>query len=155
MTSMASVSRFINAPPSAVFDVLSDGWLFAGWVVGASRIRHVDPMWPGVGSKVHYSIGVWPGVINDSTSVTCWDPSQRLQLRARGWPLGEADVTLSVRRHRRGSITQMTEHAVRGPAVWVPKVLQDIIIRARNHEALKRLGWLAQGKHTQDALPST
>ncbi len=29
--------------------MLSDGWLYASWVVGASRVRDVDPRWPSPG----------------------------------------------------------------------------------------------------------
>ena len=39
----AVVSRQVDAPARAVWDVLSDGWLYASWVVGASRVRDVSP----------------------------------------------------------------------------------------------------------------
>ncbi|MDI3193607.1 hypothetical protein QK290_04985 [Pseudarthrobacter sp. AL07] len=29
----------------------------------------VDAQWPGTGSRLHHSVGHWPLVINDSTSV--------------------------------------------------------------------------------------
>ena len=29
-------------PPSAVWAVLADGWLYPVWVVGAARMREVD-----------------------------------------------------------------------------------------------------------------
>ncbi len=37
------VARRIEAPPGAVWAVLADGWLYATWVVGASRVRDVFP----------------------------------------------------------------------------------------------------------------
>jgi uncharacterized protein YndB with AHSA1/START domain len=48
---MISTSRPIEATTEQVWAVLSDGWLYAGWVVGASRIREVDPRWPAVGCQ--------------------------------------------------------------------------------------------------------
>ena len=87
-------SRLIEAPPQAVWDVLADGWLYPSWVVGASRIRAVDPAWPAVGSLIHHSFGVWPLVIDDNTEVLDASPPTLLRLRARGWPAGEAEVVL-------------------------------------------------------------
>ena len=37
------VTRTVDAPAEAVWAVLADGWLYASWVVGASRVREVDP----------------------------------------------------------------------------------------------------------------
>ena len=36
---MNEVSRIFRCSPEAVFDVLSDGWSYATWVVGAARDR--------------------------------------------------------------------------------------------------------------------
>ena len=80
---MAVTVREIDAPPERVFDVLADGWLYASWVVGASRIRAVDDDWPARGSCLYHSVGVWPALISDSTEVVDVDRPQFLQLRAR------------------------------------------------------------------------
>lgn len=89
---MIEVRRLVHAPPSAVWAVLSNGWLYPSWVVGASRMRAVDPAWPRVGARLHHSVGAWPLLISDSTSVVESVPEQRLVLQARGWPLGEARI---------------------------------------------------------------
>ena len=39
---MSETTRMFNCTPQAVFDVLTDGWTYATWVVGAARIRAVD-----------------------------------------------------------------------------------------------------------------
>ena len=39
------VSRSVAAPAEAVWAVLADGWQYATWVVGASRVRAVDAGW--------------------------------------------------------------------------------------------------------------
>ena len=43
---MATVTRAMRCPPQAVLDVLSDGWTYATWVVGTSRLRSVDARLP-------------------------------------------------------------------------------------------------------------
>ena len=79
----AVVTRIVNAPADVVWSVLADGWLYASWVVGASRIREVDLGWPSVGSRVHHSFGIWPLVIDDMSEVLLSVPSRELKLRAR------------------------------------------------------------------------
>ena len=41
--------RQVAAPAEAVWAVLADGWQYATWVVGASRVRAVDAGWPAAG----------------------------------------------------------------------------------------------------------
>jgi uncharacterized protein YndB with AHSA1/START domain len=48
---MSSVTRIVETTPDRVWEVLSDGWLFPLWVVGAARIRDVEETWPEVGSR--------------------------------------------------------------------------------------------------------
>jgi hypothetical protein len=142
---MATTHHHINATPDQVFTVLADGWLFPSWVVGASRIRDVDTSWPAVDAKLHHSFGVWPLVIDDTTSITEWDPPRHAKLRARGWPIGEADVTLDITPHGNGCDVEMQEDAAEGPGRYVAKPIRDIGLLIRNREALQRLAWLAEG----------
>jgi len=142
---VATNSRLINASPDAVFDVLRNGWLFPSWVVGASRIRGVDPTWPAVEAKLHHSFGVWPLLIDDTTSLLEWDPPRHVKFQARGWPIGEAEVTLDVKPRGDGCVVRMREDAAKGPGRLVPKPLRDIGLLIRNREALRRLAWLAEG----------
>ena len=81
-------------PPSAVWAVLADGWLYPVWVVGAARMREVDEHWPAVGARLHHSVGIWPLLIDDNTEVLESEPEQLLRLRTRGWPAGEAEVVI-------------------------------------------------------------
>ena len=92
----AVITRRVHAPAAVVWSVLADGWLYANWVVGASRIRDVEPDWPGPGSRLHHSFGVWPALIDDHTQVLTADPGRTLVLKARGWPAGEAHVRIQV-----------------------------------------------------------
>lgn len=117
---MIRASRHVEATPDEV-RVLFDGWLYPLWVVGASRVRDVEADWPTVDSRIHHSVGPWPLVINDHTEVLEVRPGTALTLRARGWPLGEAMVRVSL--EPSGSDTQVTleEDAISGPGRLTPR----------------------------------
>lgn len=142
---MSVNTRSVAAPPEAVFAVLANGWLFPSWVVGATRMRAVDDEWPAVGAKLHHSVGVWPALINDSTSVLEWDPPRRAALQARIWPVGEATVTLEVRPEGTGCVVRIVEEPSSGPLAMLPDPLADLPIKLRNVETLRRLAFLAEG----------
>ena len=142
---MSTVTKVFNSPASAVWRVIADGWLYSGWVVGASRIRDVDAHWPQVDSRLHHSVGAWPLLIDDSTKVTAVEPERRLELIARGWPLGEAKVVITLEDLGEQCRVTMAEDAVRGPGLAVPKALRNPLITVRNKETLQRLELMAAG----------
>ncbi|MDQ0673852.1 hypothetical protein QFZ36_001413 [Pseudarthrobacter siccitolerans] len=142
---MSTVSQLFNTPAADVWQVIADGWLYSGWVVGASRIRAVDDTWPQAGSRLHHSVGAWPLVINDSTRVTAAEPEKSLELVARGWPLGEAKVVITLQDQGNQCLVTMAEDAIRGPGKRLPKILRDPMITVRNRETLKRLELMAAG----------
>ena len=92
---MSTTTRVMHCTPEDVFDVLTDGWSYATWVVGAARIREVDEDWPAVGARIHHSVGAWPVLISDTTVVEEVDAPHRLQLRVKAWPTGEGRVILT------------------------------------------------------------
>lgn len=141
---MATVVRRMKCSPQAVSDVLADGWSFATWVVGTSRIRGVDPAWPAPGARIAHSAGLWPAVVNDITVSLAWEPGRRLELQARGWPAGEARVVLEVRADGAGCVVRLDEDADRGPGRIVPRPVRDALIVPRNRESLRRLAMLAE-----------
>lgn len=142
-----AVRRTAHASPEQVWDVLADGWLYATWVVGASRLRDVDATWPAPGSRLHHSVGIWPAVVNDHSEVLVAQPGRRLVLRARGWPVGEAlvEIRLASRGPDRCEIT-MLEDASSGPTLALPRALRQPLFGVRNREALHRLALLAEGR---------
>lgn len=144
---MSVTTRVMKCSPEHVFDVLRDGWLYAGWVVGASRIREVDDNWPALGSHLHHSVGVWPAMISDSTEVEDVDPPRALQLRARAWPSGEAVVRIEVEALGNGSRVTMSEQIVAGPARFIPKPVEERFLTWRNTESLRRLSYLAERRN--------
>ena len=146
---MSSNVRAMNCSPESVFAVLGDGWLFPSWVVGASRMRQVDADWPMEGSKLSHSFGVWPALIDDDTTVLEYDFPRRMVMQPKGWPIGEARVTIDVKPRGRGSVVRIQEDAVEGPGAFVPKPLLDVGLHIRNVETLRRLAFIAEGLSTQ------
>jgi uncharacterized protein YndB with AHSA1/START domain len=138
--------RTIKAPPEAVWEVLSDGWLYPLWVVGASRMRDVDESWPQAGSRLHHSVGVWPGLIDDNTEVLEVAPNRSITLRAKGWPMGEAEVVLELEATAGGTEVTIHEKPVKGPGVLVPSPVVDPMLKWRNVETLRRLAYVVEGR---------
>jgi uncharacterized protein YndB with AHSA1/START domain len=142
-----AVQRWFNCSPEQVFAVLHDGWTYPVWVVGASRMRDVDQDWPAPGTRLHHSFGAWPLVIDDTTEVLEIEPDQRLVLEARGWPVGKARVAITVRADTDGSLVSIDEDVTDGPARLVPQPVRVAGIDVRNRETLRRLAYLAEGRH--------
>ena len=145
---MSVNERRINASPEAVWDVLSDGWLYPLWVVGASRMRDVDEAWPQVGSRLHHSVGVWPGLIDDDTEVLSAEPNRSILLRAKGWPMGEAEVLVELEPEGDGTLVRIHEKPTKGPGALVPQPLVDPMLKWRNVEALRRLAYVVEGRES-------
>ncbi|CAN7304344.1 SDR family NAD(P)-dependent oxidoreductase [Knoellia sp. LjRoot47] len=138
--------RTVAASADRVWDVLADGWSYATWVVGTARIRDVDTAWPAPGSRIHHSVGLWPALLSDTTSVEECVTGRRLVLKARGWPLGEARVEIDIEPDGPQSCTvTMTEDAISGPGSLPPRIVRQAMILPRNSEALRRLAYLAKG----------
>lgn len=144
---MTRVEIAIQAPRERVFSVLADGWLYSGWVVGASHIRAVDDGWPAVGTRIHHSVGPWPLVVQDVTAVHAVDPPRMIELDARLWPFGAARVRLELD-EMDPAVTRvrMSEHVQRGPARILPHAAQAMLLLPRNRESLRRLAHLAVGR---------
>lgn len=150
---MIEVSLMVQANPGRVFDVLANGWTYAGWVVGASHIRQVDAAWPAKGTRIHHSVGPWPLQVHDSTEVLQVEPGESLELQARMWPFGAARVRLELEQVTPGETeVRMYEEAVQGPTRRLPERFQAMLLVPRNRESLQRLAHLAVGEvsHSSD-----
>ena len=144
---MSNTSRPVSATPEQVWEVLSDGWLYPLWVVGASRMRDVDQGWPAVGTKLHHSVGTWPLLIDDTTEVLEKEEQRRLLLLARGWPAGEAHVEIILEPRGTDTVVTIKEQATSGPGALMPKVVQDPQLHVRNIEGLRRLAYVVEGRN--------
>lgn len=142
------VSRPAAVPAEGVWAVLADGWLYASWVVGASRIRDVDASWPSPGARLHHSVGLWPALISDYTEVEVCDPPHHLVLMAHAGAIGSARVDLSIVPDGPWACTvTMAEDATSGLGRLLLRPARQAMILPRNHEALRRLVMLAEGQH--------
>ncbi|MDQ3826752.1 MAG: SRPBCC family protein, partial [Actinomycetota bacterium] len=65
---VAVLNVLIDRDPKQVWDVLSDGWAYAEWVVGTKDIRKVDRDWPAEGSQIHYTVGFGRWTAEDVTT---------------------------------------------------------------------------------------
>lgn len=140
----STVSRHINGSPADVWAVFADGWLYGVWVVGASRIREVDGSWPAVGADIHHSVGTWPLVIDDLTTVLQSVPERELGLKARAWPSGEATVHITLESQGEQTLVTMVEDASKGPALLIPSPVRRTALDWRNKESLARLSYLVE-----------
>jgi uncharacterized protein YndB with AHSA1/START domain len=141
---MATVTAHIKAPPEAIFAVLADGWSYSGWVVGTSHMRAVEDAWPSVGSRLFHASGVWPAVLADETSVEAITRDERLVMTARGRPLGEARIEVSLAPDGAGTTVTLAETPIRGPGHWLHHRVSDSVLRRRNEESLARLAALSE-----------
>jgi len=147
---MITVSRYTTAAPEDVWAVLADGWTYASWVVGASRIRAVDASWPAPGARIHHSVGAWPALLSDETVVSVVVPGELIRMQAKTRPLGEAVVEIAIHPERGGTRIEMREDAVQGPISLPPKPLRQAAIAPRNAESILRLALLAERSTSPD-----
>ncbi len=141
---MSTNELTIRATPQRVWEVLSDGWLYPLWVVGAARMRRVDPGWPDVGTRIHHSVGLWPLLINDHTEVLELRTGQFLRLRARAWPVGAAEVAITLTPNGDHTDVRLEEDVTSGPGSLIPPPVEGLSLRLRNAEALRRLANIAE-----------
>ena len=70
----------------------------------------------------------------------------KLLVDARGWPIGNARVEITVEATADGSLVSMAEDVSDGPARLVPQPVRVAGIDLRNRETLRRLALLAEGR---------
>lgn len=134
----------VQASATQVWDVLADGWLYPVWVVGATRMREVDGSWPQQGARLHHSVGVWPAMVSDYTEVLAVEPGRSLKLRARGWPMGEAEVLVTLTPDGPETSVRIEEDVVSGPGLLTPEPVRAVLLGMRNVETLQRLAFIAE-----------
>lgn len=136
---MATNRHTINATPEEIFAVLADAFSYEHWVVGCADIRAVEGDWPAVGSKFFHTVGLGPIKTNDSTEVVEVEPARRLVLAARARPAGVARVVFTLTPNTGGTEVAIEEYPIRGAAKVIDNPVQDLLIKVRNSETLRRL----------------
>jgi hypothetical protein len=134
----------INAAPERIFAILADGWTYSDWVVGTAHIRDVDPDWPAPGTQLHHKAGPWPFSVRDTTVALDCQPPRLLLVAPKLWPLGAARVQFVLTPVGPATTrVAMTEEFAAGPLYTVRTLVENLVLRWRNKESLRRLGDLA------------
>jgi len=141
---MSTNELTIRTTPQQVWEVLADGWLYPLWVVGAARMRRVDPGWPDEGTRIHHSVGLWPLLINDYTEVLEVRTGEFLRLRARAWPVGAAEIAITLTPNGEHTDVRLEETVTSGPGSLIPPPIEGLSLKWRNSEALQRLASIAE-----------
>jgi uncharacterized protein YndB with AHSA1/START domain len=130
-------------PPEAVWDVLADPAGYGYWVVGSKEIRDAEPGFPAPGTKFHHTIGFGPLTLSDHTEVLAAERPAFLCLRAKGRPIGTAQVVLRMTPVDGGTSVEIVENPD-GPFTPLKyNPLLQVATRIRNAESLMRLEELA------------
>ncbi len=140
---MATNRRFMPVPPAAVWEALADHGAYGYWVPGSKLIRDADADWPAPGSRFHHTIGVGPLKVSDDTESLEASPPRLLRMRAKGRPIGTAQITLEMTPKEGGTLVRMTESPDGPSAVIALNPLVHLLTKARNAESLMRLEELA------------
>ncbi|HEX4906168.1 MAG TPA: SRPBCC family protein [Acidimicrobiales bacterium] len=139
-----------TAPPAAVFAVLADGERYADWVVGAKKIRSVDPHWPTPGAEFRHKVGVGPIEIKDRSTVQAVEPGRSITLKVRARPAGVARVHIELEpADDGGTEINMDEVPIEGIAKTIDNPLQRLLLKGRNAEALRRLATIAENEEAR------
>ena len=132
--------RHLASPAEAVWAVLSDPYTYPHWLVGAQRIRSVDPGYPAPGTAFHHSVGPVDEVtVDDSTEVLASDPPRLLILRVH---LGPLQGTVEMRVVSDSVSTEVRFREVpTGPGRLLTPLVRPLL-HGRNMESLRRLDGL-------------
>jgi uncharacterized protein YndB with AHSA1/START domain len=140
---VATNERFMPVPPAAVWDALADHRAYGYWVVGSKVIRDADAAWPAAGARFHHTIGVGPLKVSDHTESLEARAPRLLRMRAKGRPLGTAQITMRLTPRGDGTLVRMTEKPDGPTAILALHPLVHLLTKARNAESLMRLEELA------------
>jgi uncharacterized protein YndB with AHSA1/START domain len=137
---MAVLNVLVDCGPPRVWEVLSDGWAYADWVVGTRHIRHVDDRWPEPGAQIHYTVGVGRWTIEDVTTVRLVEPGHRLELEAYAGRVGSARISIALLQWGEDrTLVILDEHPLSGPGARWHSVLVDALLRIRNRRMVRSL----------------
>jgi uncharacterized protein YndB with AHSA1/START domain len=128
----------IPSPPDEVYAVLADPETYPAWLVGAERIRGVDPEFPRPGSKFEHSVGPTKATtIDDRTESLDAQPNRHLALLVHAGPFhGRVDFHLEPAAAGATKITFAEQPA--GPMAVLTPVLRPTL-HGRNRRSLQQL----------------
>lgn len=141
-----------HVAPEEVFAALSHPPRYADFVVGTKSVRWFDPRWPEAGAAFHHSLGLVVPIIRDRTESLDVKVPVRLALSTRLRPLGTNETTFSLTATDAGTLVELEERPVAGPAaVPVLASVVDRLLWLRNGVVLRRLRTLVESRQRQPA----
>jgi uncharacterized protein YndB with AHSA1/START domain len=144
---VATLNVLINRSAEQVWQVLSDGWRYADWVVGTGAIDDVDAAWPAVGSSLGYRVGAGPLTFRNRTVVRIAEPQRRLELEAHAPPIGSARIAIEILRWTdRSAVVMIDEHPLSGPSYRVHGLLVEAALRLRNGRMMRNLARVVESR---------
>jgi uncharacterized protein YndB with AHSA1/START domain len=127
----------VPAPRSRVFAVLAEPRTYPSWLMGAQRIRSVDPAFPARHSRFEHSVGPAPAMtIDDGAEAVEADPPEKLALEVHLGPVRGA-VEFRLEEDGDGTVLVFRERPIGAPAVLTPALRP--ILYFRNRRSLHRL----------------
>jgi uncharacterized protein YndB with AHSA1/START domain len=147
---VATNSIHLSQPTEYVFDVLSDPYSYAEWVVGTSDITSADDDWPEPGSRFTWRAGTPPFQTRGQTEVMETDPPRRLVLRI-GLPLGHIEIVIELHRQPDGTEVTLNECL----SLPFARAISDPPLHLRNARALSQLKALVEARTRQGTRTET
>ena len=128
----------VSAPPEEVYGVVADPETYPDWLVGAERIRSVDPDFPRPGAAFEHSVGPTdPVTIDDRSESIAAEPDRHLALQVHAGPF-HARVDFELEPAGAAATTiRFSEQPTGAVAVLTP--LLRASLRHRNELSLRQL----------------
>jgi uncharacterized protein YndB with AHSA1/START domain len=143
---LATNRTHFDASPERIYALLMQPAIYPKWVVGARKIRAVDPDWPKPGSRFHHQVLAGLVPINDNTKLVEAVPDRKVVLHARARPTGVAEVVITLTPRDGGTDFEIREYPISGFAKRIDNPVLDGLIYLRNVEALRRLRKVIAGR---------
>jgi uncharacterized protein YndB with AHSA1/START domain len=133
-----------------VFRAIADPRTYPRWLLGAQRIRHVDPAFPAPATQFEHSVGPAGGAtVDDSSEALLADPPRRLDLAVHVGPV-EGDVTFLLEESDGRTTVTLRERPTGRLATLTP--LLRPVLYARNRWSLHQLRRLLEGSGGPEGL---
>lgn len=142
---MARNEVTIDAPAKTVYGFLADPETYPRWLVGAKAIRSTDEAFPRPGARFRHRVGLGPLEVKDETVSLEAKPGERLVLRAKARPVGEALVSFQLHGQGEATLVVMDEEVVEPAVMRLLSPVVDCLTRARNAASLAHLKDLIEG----------
>lgn len=136
--SPVEVHQTVEAPRDEVFNAIADPRTYPDWLVGAQKIRSVDPAFPAPGTRFEHSVGPTKDLTtDDDTKALAVQGHRRLLLEVHIGPLhGEVEFMLKKRSDTSTEVC-LRERPL-GPAAVLTPLLRPVLA-GRNQMSLRNL----------------